>query len=98
MQRQLICDILHGNDCRVATYDGGQQMALVLDPAHTRVILHGITWATFERLLMDRGDSAAPRLAYDQGTVECTIPSPEHEWLKGTLTQIVDAIALDRVV
>lgn len=71
-------------------------MALVLDPAHTRVILHGITWATFERLLMDRGDSAAPRLAYDQGTVEFTMPSPEHEWLKGTLTQIVDTIAFAR--
>lgn len=71
-------------------------MALVLDPTHARVILHGITWATFERLLADRGDSAGPRLAYDQGTVELTIPSPEHEWLKGTLTQIVDAIAFAR--
>ncbi len=71
-------------------------MALVLDPTHTRVILHGITWATFERLLADRGDTAGPRLTYDQGTVELTRPSPEHEWLKGTLTQIVDAIAYAR--
>lgn len=71
-------------------------MALVLDPIHARVILHGVTWATFERLLADRGDSAGPRLAYDQGTVELTMPSPEHEWLKGTLTQIVDAIAFAR--
>ncbi len=71
-------------------------MALVLDPAHTRVILHGVTWGTLERLLADRGDSAGARLAYDQGTVEFTIPSPEHEWLKSTLTQIVDAIAFAR--
>lgn len=71
-------------------------MALVLDPTHSRVILHGITWATFERLLADRGDSAAPRFAYDQGTVELTMPSPEHERLKGALTQIVDAIAFAR--
>lgn len=71
-------------------------MALVLDPTHARVILHGITWATFERLLSDRGDNASPRLAYDQGTVELTMPSPEHEWLKSTLTQIVDAIAFAR--
>lgn len=71
-------------------------MALVLHPTQERVILHGVTWATFERLLADRGDSAGLRLAYDQGTVELTRPSPEHEWLKGALTQIVDAIAFAR--
>jgi hypothetical protein len=71
-------------------------MALVLDPTQARVILHGITWSTFERLLEDRGDSAGLRLTYDQGTVELAMPSPEPEWLKGTLTQIVDAIAFAR--
>jgi len=71
-------------------------MALVLHPPQERVILHGVTWATFERLLADRGDSAGVRLVYDQGTVELTMPSPEHEWFKATLTQIVDAIACAR--
>jgi len=71
-------------------------MALVLHPTHERVILHGVTWATFERLLADRGDSSGVRLAYDRGTVELTMPSPEHEWFKATLTQIVDAIAFAR--
>lgn len=71
-------------------------MALTLHPTQERIILHGVTWATFARLLADRGDSAGVRLTYDQGTVELTMPSPEHEWYKAALTQIVDAIAFAR--
>ena len=38
-------------------------MALALHPTQDRVILHGVTWATFERLLADRGDHASVRIA-----------------------------------
>ena len=71
-------------------------MALVLHPAQERVILHGISWATFERLLTDRGDRPGVLFAYDQGTVELTMPSSEHEMLKQFLVLIVDAIAFAR--
>ena len=68
-------------------------MALALHPTQERVILHGVTWATFERLLADRGDHASVRIAYDQGTMELTMPSAEHETGKQFLVLIVDAIA-----
>ena len=71
-------------------------MALVLHPTQERVILHGVSWATFERLLTDRGDHAGVLFAYDQGTVEITMPSAEHEMLKQFLVLIVDAIAFAR--
>jgi len=71
-------------------------MALVLHPTQDRVILLGVTWATFECLLADRGDHAGVRIAYDQGTVELTMPSAEHETLKQFLVLIVDAIAFAR--
>ena len=71
-------------------------MALVLHPTQERVILYGVTWATFERLLTDRGDRAGVRLAYNQGTVELTMPSAEHETVKQFLVLIVDAIAFGR--
>lgn len=71
-------------------------MALTLHTTQQRVILHGVTWTTFTRLLADRGDSGGVRLAYDRGTVELTMPSAAHEWYKGALTQIVDAIAFAR--
>jgi hypothetical protein len=45
-------------------------MALALHPTQECVILHGVTWATFEHLLADRGDHASVCIAYDQGTTE----------------------------
>ena len=71
-------------------------MVLALHPTQERIILHGVTWATFERLLADRGDHASVRIAYDQGSMELTIPSAEHETVKQFLVLIVDAIALAR--
>jgi Uma2 family endonuclease len=71
-------------------------MALVLHPTQERVILHGLSWETFERLLIDRGDRPGVLFAYDQGTVELTMPSAEHEMLKQFLVLIVDAIAFAR--
>ena len=38
-------------------------MALALHPTQERVVLHGVTWATFERLLADRGDQRVGYLA-----------------------------------
>ena len=69
-------------------------MSLVLEQEH--VILHGISWHTFQQLLADRGERCGVLLAYDRVTVELRMPSQEHEWVKTTLTQIVEAIAFAR--
>ena len=69
-------------------------MSLVLEQDH--VILHGVSWQTFQQLLVDRGERCGVLLAYDRGTVELRMPSQEHEWVKTTLTRIVDAIAFAR--
>jgi Uma2 family endonuclease len=69
-------------------------MSLVLEQDH--VIMHGVSWQTFHQLLADRGERCGVLLAYDRGTVELRMPSQEHEWVKTTLTQIVDAIAFAR--
>jgi Uma2 family endonuclease len=69
-------------------------MPLLLEPDH--VILHGVSWQTFQQLLADRGEQCGVLLAYDRGTVELRVPSQEHEWVKTTLTQVVEAIAFVR--
>lgn len=69
-------------------------MSLVLE--HDHVILHGVSWQTFHHLLTDRGERCGVLLAYDRGTVELRMPSQEHEWVKTTLTQIIEAIAFAR--
>jgi Uma2 family endonuclease len=69
-------------------------MSLLLEQDH--VILHGVSWQTFQQLLVDRGERCGVLLAYDRGTVELRMPSQEHEWVKTTLTQVVEAIAFAR--
>ena len=48
-------------------------------PAEQRVVLHNISWETFERLLAELGDNRNCRLAYDKGTLEITSPLGQHE-------------------
>jgi Uma2 family endonuclease len=69
-------------------------MSLLLEQDH--VIMHGVSWQTFQRLLADRGERCGVLLAYDRGTVELRMPSQEHEWVKTTLSQIVEAVAFAR--
>ncbi len=61
-----------------------------------RVVMHGVSWQTFQQLLADRGERCGVLLAYDGGTVELRMPSQEHEWVKTTLTQVIEAIAFAR--
>ena len=69
-------------------------MSLLLE--QDQVIMHGVSWQTFQQLLADRGERCGVLLAYDRGTVELRMPSQEHEWIKTTLTQVVEAIAFAR--
>ena len=50
-----------------------------------RIILHGISWETYEHLLNDRGESHAVHFAYDQGALEIMVPSERHEGPNRTL-------------
>jgi Uma2 family endonuclease len=69
-------------------------MSLLLEQEH--VIMHGVSWQTFQQLLADRGERCGVLLAYDRGTVELRMPSQEHEWVKTTLSQLVEAVAFAR--
>ena len=58
-----------------------------------RLILHGISWATYERLLADYQDSHAAHFVYDQGELEIMVLSLEQERLKHTLATLVEVLA-----
>ena len=70
-------------------------MVTLLSPPEQRVILHNVSWETYERLLTDPQDSSAPRLTYDRGTLEITSPSSEHERYNRTAAQIVEELAVE---
>jgi Uma2 family endonuclease len=57
------------------------------------IILYGISWETYERLLADLVDSSAPRLTYDQGVLEVLSPTAEHEEYNRTLALLVEVVA-----
>ncbi len=71
----------------------GVYVETVKSPAEGRVVLHNVSWETYEHLLADHVDSSAPRFAYDRGTLEITSPNPEHEETNRNLALLVEVVA-----
>ena len=44
-----------------------------------RMLLHRVSWKTYESLLHDYVDSSVPRLTYDRGMLEIVMPGTDHE-------------------
>jgi Uma2 family endonuclease len=57
-----------------------------------RVTLHGISWQTYQRLLVELGDQRSSRLAYVQGVLEITMPSDRHETYKKLLERMIETL------
>jgi Uma2 family endonuclease len=57
-----------------------------------QVVLHSISWQTYQAMLADMGDHRSSRLAYDRGTLEITMPSDLHEFIKRLLERIVTTL------
>lgn len=43
------------------------------------VLLYGVTWADYIRILEIRGDQSAPPITYVEGTLEIMSPSRTHD-------------------
>lgn len=54
-----------------------------------RVVLRNVSWQTYQALLSDMGDHRSSRLAYDRGTLEITMPSDLHEFIKHLLERTI---------
>lgn len=57
-----------------------------------RLILHGVSWATYESLLADFQNSNAMHFAYDRGVLEIMAPSAKHEEPNRALSLFVDLV------
>jgi len=68
-------------------------MVTVISPTDQRVILAGVSWTTYIRILADVGDSHAVRMAFDRGKLEIMAPSFAHERPAHLLGQIVEILA-----
>jgi Uma2 family endonuclease len=62
-------------------------------PPAQRVVIRGISWATYESLLADHLDRSVPHFAYDRGVLEIVCPSTPHEKDNRTLAMLVEVVA-----
>lgn len=70
-------------------------MRTIASPAEPSVVIHNVSWETYEALLRDRGDHG-PRMSYDRGTLEIMSPTPRHESLKKLLARLIEAYSEER--
>src|SRR5215471_9604553 len=70
-------------------------MATILELPEQKVILEGVSWDTYTRLLIEHEGGAGTRFNYDDGALEIMVLSAEHERLKQALTTIVVLIAAE---
>ena len=75
---------------RTAPASGSQSSTLLL--------LHNVSWKTYECLLADFENRSAPRLTYDRGILQIMSPRPEHEERNRTLALLVEVFAEERSI
>lgn len=61
--------------------------------AGSHLILHDISWETYEQLLEIFAERSTPRMTYYQGTLELMVFLPEHERYSWTLGRLIVALS-----
>lgn len=74
-----------------ATLKPAAQGGVIPESGDRRVLLRGITWETYERILADIGDQAGIQLTYDDGLLEIFMPGKKHERVKKILARLIEA-------
>jgi Uma2 family endonuclease len=54
------------------------------------MVLHDVSWSTYQSLIQDLGDDPGKRLTYDQGNLEIMVPLPPHEDYKKRIGRLVE--------
>jgi Uma2 family endonuclease len=61
-------------------------------PAQRKVILRGVSWETYQRLLNEHQEVSGTHFIYDQGSLEIMVLSADHEEPNRILAQVVELI------
>jgi Uma2 family endonuclease len=68
-------------------------MAAVLHLPEQKVILKGVSWETYERLLAEHEGESGTRFTYDGGILEMRVPSARREKPNRILASLVEVLA-----
>ncbi len=67
-------------------------MATVAAPAQQKVILKGVSWETYQRLLAEHQEASGTHFIYDEGDLEIMVLSLRHEEPNRDLAFLVDVL------
>jgi len=70
-------------------------MSTAVTPAEQRLLLHDISWETYERLLRESMENCGTRFTYDEGNLEIMVVSIGHEAPNRTLAAIAEITAYE---
>ena len=70
-------------------------MAVVLSAPEQRVLLNGVSWETYVRLLEEHDQSPGTRFHFDRGSLEIMVLSFGHESLSHLLALLVEELAVE---
>ena len=68
------------------------------DDLDQHVVLRGMSWKDFVRLLVTRGDRSSPRMYFLDGEIELMSPGSAHEYRKKALARLLEAWSVERQV
>jgi Uma2 family endonuclease len=68
-------------------------MAALLTPPVHQVVLSGVSWETYQRLLAEHQDKNGTRFTYNEGTLEIMVLSARHEQPNRILSLLVEVLA-----
>ena len=78
---------------RMSTQTAAANVGGISPTPGQHIILDGISWETYERLVSDCQDSHAAHLSYDRGVLEIMVLSFRHETINRTLAHLVSLVA-----
>lgn len=70
-----------------------EELEQINPPSEQRVVIHDVSWESYEQLLEVVGDNHSPRLTYYEGELELMSPSPQHEGIGRFVGRLVDALS-----
>jgi Uma2 family endonuclease len=68
-------------------------MSTTVTPVEERILLHNVSWETYERLLDDYQEQRGTHFFYDEGELEIMVTSARHESPNSALTALVLILA-----
>ncbi|MBI3471441.1 MAG: Uma2 family endonuclease [Candidatus Solibacter usitatus] len=70
-------------------------MAAVVSAVEHKVVLEGVSWETYQRLLAEHENENGARFSYDEGTLEIMVLSARHEHPNRILALLVELVAAE---